>query len=236
MSLLTLVQSAALRLGLVPPDTVIDNPDETATRLRALANQSGMELMRRHDWTRLTKEQTFTTVAQEIQTSAIPADFDRFVNGTIFNRTSKRKLNGPLTAEEWQTQKSLTISILLDAFRVRGSDFIMLPTPTADETVAYEYISKYWVDADDDGTGDATSLAADAAVTLLDEETIVADCIWRYQQSAGLGYAESFRNAQVMIADRIARDGGRRTMDLGYTRSVSRPRLPSMPEGDWVGS
>lgn len=235
MSLLSIVRNASLRLGLVPPASVVGNPDETATRLHALANQAGQELVRRHDWQVLTKEKAFTTVAAETQTDAIPTDFDRFVDGTAFNRDAKRRLNGPLSAQEWQVQKSLTISILLDAFRVRGNSFLMIPNPTAGETVAYEYVSKYWVDDDADGVGEATSFVTDTDTALLDEETITADCIWRYQQSAGLGYAETFRIAQIMIADRIARDGGRRVMDLGYTRAVSRPRMPNMPEGDWTG-
>mgnify|MGYP007062751638 FL=1 len=233
MTLLSIVQDAALRMGLSSPTTVIDNTDETAQRIHALANQSGREIARMHQWKILTKEQTFTTTAAAVQTSAIPTDFDRFIDETIFNRSKLRRVVGPLTAEEWQVQASLTASVVTDAFRIRGADLIMIPTPTAGETIAYEYISKYWVDDDGDGDGDAVRFLADDDTSILDEEMITSDVIWRYRRSVGLNYAEDFRTAQMTIAGRVAADGGRRTLDLGRRRLNEKPRIPLLQEGSW---
>jgi hypothetical protein len=234
MTLLTIVQDSMLRMGFSNPASVVGNTDETVGRLFALANQSGRELSRLHQWQILTVEKTFTTVNAEAQTDTpIPADFDRFVDETIFNRSKKRRIVGPLTEEEWQVQKSLTASVITDAFRVRGGIFLIIPAPTADETIAYEYISKYWVDNDADGDGDAVAFAADSETALLDEEMITTDVIWRYRKSAGLNYAEDFRTAQITIAGRIAADGGRRTLDLGRRRLNQKPRIPYTPEGSW---
>lgn len=231
---MTICQDASLRMGFSNLSSVVGNTDETAGRLYALANQSGKELSRLHQWQILTKEKTFTTVAAETQTDTpIPTDFDRFVDETIFNRSKLRRLVGPLTEEEWQVQKSLTASVITDAFRVRGGSFLIIPAPTADETIAYEYISKYWVDNDGDGDGDLAAFAGDSETSLLDEEMITTDVIWRYRKSVGLNYAEDFRTAQITIAGRIAADGGRRTMDLGRRRLNQRPRIPYHPEGNW---
>lgn len=235
MSLLTIAQSAALRMGLPSPETVVANTtDEMAQRLYTLANQSGKELSRLHRWTALIKEQTFTTVADEAQTDAIPTDFDRFVDETIINRTAKRRLVGPLTAEEWAVQKGLTASVLTDAFRIRGASFLMIPTPTSGQTVAFEYVSKFWVDTDGDDAGDAAAFTSDSHTSVLDEEMITADVIWKYRQSAGLNYAEDHRTAQMIIAGRIAADGGRRTFDMGKRSFRMKPRIPMIPEGDWL--
>jgi hypothetical protein len=233
MSLLTIVSNAAARMGLPSPSSVVGNSDETASRLYALVNQSGKELSRLHQWRVLCAEKTFTTVADETQTDAIPADFDRFVDNTIINRTAKRRLVGPLTAEEWAVQKGLTASVLTDAFRIRGSSLLMIPTPTAGETVAYEYVSKYWVDTDGDNAGDAVAFSNDSHTSLLDEEMLTADSVWRYRQSAGLNYAEDHRTAQMIIAGRVAADGGRRTLDLGKRSFTQKPRIPMVPEGGW---
>lgn len=235
MSLLTICQDASSSLGLEPLSSVVANTNETAQRLYRLANRSGKALLRRHDWQVLTMEHTFTTVAAEEQTDTpVPADFDRFITGTFFNRTSKDYLQGPLSAQEWAEQKNLTAAVITDGFRLRGDTIIMIPIPTAGETIAYEYVSKYWVDTDADDTGDAFAFSADADASLLDEEMITLDVMWRYLDSAGLSYAEKKRDAELMIADRMARDGGKRIIDLGYRKMASsEARRPTIPEGGW---
>lgn len=235
MSLLSVARNAAMRLAVAVPDTIVDNTEETAQRLLSLANQSGREMARRHEWSFLTKEHTFIAVNDEIQTNApIPSDFDRIINGTVFNRTAKRRVVGPLTAEEWQVQMSLTASVVPEAFRIRGNQFLMTPAPADGDTIVYEYVSKWWADVNDDGSGDNTEYTTDTAVALLDEEAITVDVVWRFQQAAGLSYAETYRTAQIMIADRIARDGGRRIVDLGRARLTQKPRVPYIPDGSWT--
>lgn len=234
MTLLTICQSAALRVGLPAPQTIAANTtDELAQRLYTLVNQSGKEISRLHQWRVLTKEKTFTTVADYAQTDAIPDDFDRFVDNTIINRSAKRRLVGPLTAEEWAVQIGLTASVLTDAFRIRGADLLMIPVPTAGQTVAYEYVSKNWVDTDGDDAGDAAAFSADTHTSVLDEEMLTQDVVWRYRQSTGLNYAEDHRTAQMTIAARVAADGGRRTLDLGKRNFTMKPRIPMVPEGSW---
>ena len=232
MTLLTIVQGAAARCGLAQPSSVVSNTDETAVRLLSLTNAAGKALARRHNWSVLTKEKTFTTTAAAVQASAIPTDFDRFVDETLFNRTRKRRLTGPISAEEWQVQQALSASVLIDAFRIRGADMLITPTPAAGETIAYEYVSKYWVDTDADGDGDAVSFASDSYTSILDEEMLTLDVIWRYRASVGLNYAEAFREAQLMVADRIAGDGGRRTLNLATEPMIARPQI-NIQEGSW---
>jgi hypothetical protein len=76
-------------------------------QLLGLAQQEGKELARRHTWQRSSRKQTFTATATETQSTAIPSDFDRFIDETMFNRTRKRHVYGPLNPQEWQFQKSV---------------------------------------------------------------------------------------------------------------------------------
>ena len=145
MSLLTLIQDATDRLGIVRPGSVIGSADQQVRQLLGLANQEGKELARRHTWQSLQKEKTITATATETQTSAIPADFDRFINGTFYNRTLNRRVEGPLTPQEWASYKASTSTVLFDAFRQRGDALLLAPTPNADDSYAYEYVSTYWV-------------------------------------------------------------------------------------------
>jgi hypothetical protein len=238
MTLLALCQEVSGRLGLETLSSVASSTNQTARRLFRLSNASGRALARRADWQVMRKEHTFLTVAQYEQTNGdLPDDFDRYVQETGFNRTSTRPLAGPLTPQEWQQTQSLTANIApTDSIYIRGNVIYITPAPAAGETVAFEYMSKYWVETAASTTGaDATSFANDTDETVLDEEMITLDILWRYTQSRGLPYAEDFRSAELMIADRISRDGiGKRRMQMIKTRFGNRPIPPVVPEGSWV--
>lgn len=232
MSLLTIVQDTCRRLSLTVPTAVVASVDPNVTQIYGLLNQLGKDLVRAHPWQRLTKEKTITTTATETQTGAIPTDFSYFIPDSVFNRTRTRRVMGPLTAHEWQAEKAILASVLFDAFRVRGNNFIVTPVPPAGETWAYEYISTYWVDTDADGTGDATAFSMDADTTLLSEELLVLGAIWRFRQAKGLDYAEPFRDYQMAFLDAAGRDGGKRTLDMSGARPRG-ARIPYVSEGSW---
>ena len=142
MTLLTTLQDVAVKIGIDRPSSVIGSTDTTVKELLSFAQEEGKSLSKANDWQILIKEQTFTTTATETQASAIPSDFDRFVNETFWNRSKYRTLTGPLTPQEWQAVKASTISPVTDCFRYRGGSLLIAPTPTAGETMAFEYVSK----------------------------------------------------------------------------------------------
>jgi hypothetical protein len=151
LTLKSMVQAAAERMGLPEPDSVVANPEITAQRLLRMFQGAGMDLVRRHQWQALTKEHTFTTVAAETQTDTpIPSDFDRFIDESIYNRTENRRVLGPMNAREWQSNQALSASPVTDMFRIRGGSFLYYPAPTAGDTVAFEYVSRWWIDTDQD--------------------------------------------------------------------------------------
>lgn len=233
MSLLSLVQNAADRLGIVRPATVITSQDQQALRLLGFAQQEGKALARRHTWQILTKEGTFTSTATETQTSALPADFDRWIDETFFNRTRKRPVYGPLNAQDWQFAKSVVATVIIESFRQRGAanDILITPTPTAGDSYAYEYISKNWCAKSDATPQSAWALDTDTGI--LEEELITLGVIWRFKAGQGFDYAEDFRNYELMVAQAIARDGGKRTLNAGYSLQSRRPTAPMIQDGSW---
>ncbi len=233
MTLLTIVQDACRGIGLPVPTAVMTSQDDNVERVRRFVEQEGEELVDEFDWQFLQKEQTFTAVAQETQTSAVPSDFRRFIDHTFFNRTRKREVVGPLTPQEWQQQVSLTATVVVDAFRMRGDSILMVPNPQAGDSMAYEYIGKFWVDTDSDGTADAIAFAADTDTVLFDEGLLKLGAIWRYNEAKGLDYAEAFRTYEKKKKRLIGDDGGARVMDLGRTNMRRRALTPQVQEGSW---
>jgi hypothetical protein len=123
MTILTICTDAVDRIAItLSGTTVFSNTADTARQMRALANQEGKELMRRGSWEKLTKEVTFTSLAQETQTSVIPTDYDHMLNETFYNRTRKRQVLGPLSPTDWQAQKSILATVLYDSYRQCADD------------------------------------------------------------------------------------------------------------------
>lgn len=231
-TLLSLIQDVADRVGLARPTQVVGASDHQVRQLLALANQEGVEQARRYAWQAITKEQTFTTVAAETQTSAVPADFDRMVTGTFYNRTKSRTVTGPMTAQEWQDYKGRLATVVFDAFRIRGGDILIAPTPSAGETMAFEYVSKYWCGGASDTASTQAAYAADDDVTFLDDEAMRQGILWRFQRARGLDYAETFAGYEMHLAQLMGRDGGARTLYMGAV-SGNKPYPPVPPDGSW---
>ena len=152
------------------------------------------------------------------------------MDDSFFNRTQKRRLNGPLTPQEWQFHKSVVATTIIEAFRVRGSALLITPTPAASVTYAYEYISKNWCESS--GGTDQALWAADTDTGILSEELMTLGLIWRWQKAKSLDYAESFRTYENQVAAAMSRDGGKPTLYIGGN-TITSARLPIIKDGSW---
>jgi hypothetical protein len=224
MTLLVIVQHAADRLGLTRPSTVISSPDENARILLGMAQEEGESLADRHTWQALQTEHTFST-ADTVASYALPSGFDTLIKDTVFNRTSRRRMQGDLSPSQWQETQASLVTMVNPAFRIRGSLFYISPTPTAIETIAYEYVTKNWCQSSG-GTGQA-AWAADTDVGLLDEELFKLGVIWRYKAKKGFDYAEDMNTYEIAVNKAILKDGARVTID---TSCVERDRVPMSPQ------
>jgi hypothetical protein len=235
MSILTIVQDVSNRIGLPVPSTVIGSNDTQVRQLLGLAQQEGKELSRRGPWQVLTKEKTITATATEIQTGAIPTDFERMIEGTFWNRTQDRRVVGPLTPQKWQMLQTGLYSLMWDAYRIRGNDMLMSPVPQAGDILAYEYVSTYWL-TNAAGSTERASWTADDDVAKLDEELITLGVIWRFLKAKGLDYSEAFSTYERMVERKLGNDGGMAILDLNGDRldGAGGAYDPFISEGNWT--
>lgn len=232
MTLLELIQDVADLLGIPRPSTVVGSTDAGVRQLLQLANREGRELSSRYPWQALTVEATFTTVATESQgtlASIIGATqvLRSVVNDTLWNRTTGEPVCGPRDARTWQAYKSTTFTSPLSEYRIRGGYLLMLPAPTAGQTVALEYVSRCWL-TDTTGATFRQAFAVDTDEVLLDHEIMRVGLEWRWLQRKGFEYAESFASYERLVADAMARDGTKATLSLGgdsYDGEMAIPRL-----------
>lgn len=232
MTLLTTVQKAARRVGVPRPNVVATATDPTVALLFELAQQEGEELARYGDWRALRKEKTFTTVAAETQTDTpIPTDFAGFIDETLWNRSARRPLWGPIDPAEWQAYKAQTTFPVRDGFTLRGTSWLMQPTPTAGQTIAYEYRSANWCQSS--GGTAQSAWAADTDTGLISERLMRLGLIWRFKQARGLEWQTDHENYLSEVDSELAKERPRKIIDL---KSGGPPqRIPGLvvPEGNW---
>lgn len=232
MTLLSVMQDAWARLGIddSTPDAVVSSADASMRVLRALLTQEGKELAARGNWQRLVREQSITTTATQIQTGAIPADFSRLIPETAWNYTENEPLLGPTAPKEWQALSAGLVGPPDLWFRLRGNDFLLLPTPVAGLNIRFEYVSTYWVDTDADGDGDAVTFSADTNTFLLSEELLTLGVIWRWLKRNRLPYSDEFTEYNLQVQQELARDGVKGPLNMGGKRLGRRSMVP---DGSW---
>lgn len=235
MSLLTICSNAAVQLNIPVPSSVIGSVDPQAVLLLRCARAEGKSLASRHAWQKLLSEHTFTTVATAAQTSSIPADFDRLIPESMFNRTTRRKVWGPVDSAEWQSIQASLVTRVDHAFRIRAGTIYLTPTPSADQTVAYEYVSTKWC-AETTGVTAAADWAADTDVAYLGtnagitEEAMTLGVVWRFRKSKRLEYAADEQDYERAVVDLIMRDGSRPTLTTDPISSDRVPHAPQVPD------
>lgn len=213
MTALTIIQTAAAWLGLPMPPTAFSATDTQTVQLRGLLNEEGIELALwpDHAWTKLMMEKTFTTLAQPVQTGAVPSDFGRFCDGSMWDRTTDRPVWGPMSPQQWQQQMAgPTFTTMYLGFRIRGNDFLITPTPAAGDTIAYEYVSNLYVysAAGTPATPNQNAFQADGDTCIFDETMMARGLRWRFLRSKGLDYSQEYSTWIDLVQRVVARDGG----------------------------
>lgn len=233
MSVLSIVQSVCLRVGLDSPSAVLSSTDLQVKQILELSNEAGQELSRSYPWSALLAVGNYTTVATESQGSVqtIAPGLDYIINDTIWNRTLRRPVFGPKPPVDWEQQKAMAINGPWSSYRIIGGVLTMYPIPTAGEECYFEYISKNWVSTSTGST--SATWTNDADTPLLDNNMIVLDTIWRFKAAKGFSYAEDFNKAKRLALDLQVRDSGKDTLSLTSGRYDIYPGVV-VPAGSWA--
>lgn len=239
MTVLSIVQSVMGRLSLTRPSVVVTSTDRNVVQFLELLQEGAEKLSKEGSpsgWQALQAQHTFVTVAQEEQTNTpIPVDLRRFVPDSFYNRTTNRKLTGPLSPQQYQqVQVYPQLAAPYLAWRERLGTFLLDPVPPAGETIAYEYISSYW--AIGSGGQAKAMFTADEDTTYLDEELLKLDLRWRWKEAKGLDYGEDMATFERSLSLALGDDGGSGQLNQGGPGTGLPDWRYNIPDGNWPGA
>lgn len=234
MSLLTICQQAADEIGIARPSAVASSTDQTVRQLMTLASRSGKLLAGRRDWTALQTVRTFTTTAAENQgaVKTLLPGYRKLIGETGWDASRRFKIQGPMSPVEYERRKIAAETGTSFSLRILNGNLLLFPAPTDTTTqISIEYVSDYWA-TKADGTSPSDKFAMDTDVSVLDEDLITLELVWRFKRAKGFAYGDEQAEAEQQIVEAMADDGGRRSHNLAGG-SDGGAKVPQIPEGWW---
>jgi hypothetical protein len=234
VTVLTIAQAVADEVGIPRPSSLVGSTDDTARQLLALLNREGQDLIAAHDWAACQRDKT-VTVTSGTATYAVPTDFAKIIDDTMWDTTNKWPMLGPLNSTEWaMLLKGISISTPRRIWRLVGKSdgtysgatafYVQIaPTPTnSTDTFYYEYISNGFARKSADAS--AGVFDDDADIPILPEQLFILGGIWRFLRAKGLPYDEEKDAYEREVARCMAQDKSARVLSLS-NRSTFGPRF-----------
>ncbi len=144
----TLINRAALEVGLTPENDPFASEDQSFVQLRGLLDAAGQELIEYHPWQRFVNRYAFNT-SDNGQTGSypLPEDFAYMIDQTGWDNSNKLAVGGPLTAQDWTylAGRDLSRSTIYVSFRLFDGEMQVYPQPPpANINISFEYVARNW--------------------------------------------------------------------------------------------
>lgn len=150
---LTVINRAAVEIGLDPTPDPFSTDDKSYLQLIALLNTAGEELATAYNWEFLVRSYQITTLNTDSGDYTLPNDFLYMLPQTGWELANQVPVSGPLSAQDWTylEGRNLASTTIYASFRQRQGLFSIFPQPPPDGLdIRFEYQTKNWVlDADD---------------------------------------------------------------------------------------
>lgn len=219
----TVINQAAREMSLISAD--VTNPyastDPNLLQMCSLLTKAGREIIREHLWNQHLTTHTFVTVAGT-SIYNLPTDFLRMVNQTGWNRTSKLPMGGPLDPQVWEYITSggsaITHRILFRP-RNRKIEFVNGTSTPGSQTIAFEYLSTYWVQATGQTAGNKTKPTAYTDTILFDSHLIVAKLKQLFKRERGFDATVAEEDFKAALASVMRDDTPAPVLSLNASRS-----------------
>jgi hypothetical protein len=175
---------------------------------------------------------------------ALPSDFQRVIDSTIWDRSRFWSMRGPQSPQQWQLYKSSVIgrAAIQRRFRFREiagvQKFSIDPVPTDNNSAfVFEYVSNAWCKS---ALGaKQTTWQADTDVGILDEYLIELGVRWRMMRRLGFAYNEELDEYDREVSKAKAKDGGMAVLDMtppDHLTLIGPWNLPETNFGGVIGS
>ena len=210
-----IVNRAAVQCGLASVADPFASTDPNFVQLVELLNVVGEDLLSAAKWSHLVTETTIVTAASATF-YALPADYDRMLDNTEWNRTNRLPMLGPLSGQETQFIKAILSGTLVQvAYRIQGNTITFPIAPSNAQTLAFEYMSNNWAWTAAGAAPDISTTATTTDTVLYDPEVTMAGLRLAYLDAKGFDIATAQRRYAEKLEHAIGKNVGARLLNIG---------------------
>lgn len=232
MSLLSLAKGVAARCNIVPPSSIVTNPDPTAQQLMAALQDAGDEVQERWTWLNL-KGPVATFSGDGVTTLfPLPANFGVLSPSDIFVSSlyPSLRLPGPISDELLLQMKEFPFTPYPSVWRPFTNNQIeFFPALGAGEIVSYVYGSKLWITNSMGVPNGDGQWQADTDLSVISERVIRLGGIRNWKSFKGLDFSKEDEDFENCFLRKAGQEDQGRIVDMSSTPLV---------EGDnwWPGT
>ena len=234
MTLLNIVKEFFRRTGIREPQILFSSKDLQLIQVIGLANEVVEDLsLTRKQWTAQEREASFLALATEVQRplTEIAPGFLWMVDESFFNRTTKLKIEGPMSASQWQAAKSVTYASAYSQFRFVGNELRLYPAPAINDVLAFEYRSNYLIRGADNTYKQYFS--ADDDEFVLDPSLLIAGLRAFWKKDKGLASEAEYRSYERLVQNFSAHDKANTELSMNGSCQDRRPGI-FIPDSDYT--
>jgi len=209
VSFLTIAQDVAIAVDFPAPSAAFASSDPAVKKMRRSIESTSYSLGKIHAWKTMRAEGTFTSLATETQTSMLPTGFDRFIPETVWDRTDKTLLIGPISEVEWAGLKAFAYADssrrkFIQRGNTASTSILMIPVPAAGKTFGFAYVNTYFCES---SSGTAQSAwAADADISRIDAELVTLGAISDFLWTEGMNHEKADSDFEDMFNQLVKND------------------------------
>lgn len=209
------------------PATIVGNSNDTAKLIFQAIRKATQIVLWANSWQRLVQDYTFATVPdQEEYDLPVGISQTNIIPYTLWNRTTRFQLNGPISFNQWQLFKNLLlIPTIIQQWIMLDNKIKLYPTPTAVQTLSLLFSSNLCIRSE--GGAEQSEWEADDDYSILNEYAIELQATWIYLKQLERPYEEEKEMADNYLQQLIQQDGSRQVIGVNMQSLPPQYPLPS---------
>ena len=206
----TVINRAAVEVGLLPTPDPMSSADETFIQLRGLLNGAGQELVDLHPWQVLNRTFEFQTKDGDDGSYDLPDDFSYMIDQTGWDKSNRVAIGGPLSAQDWSylDGRDLVSQSIYASFRLVDNKFDLYPQPPpVGLDIRFEYISRNWV-VEQNFTDYKDEAEGTSDIVLYEPLLIIKMLKCKFLEAKGFDGTAARHEFEILLASRQGKDEG----------------------------
>ena len=217
MTILSAMQSAAIRLIGRKPSTFFSTTNQFETEIADLVTETARDIAKSHDWQALLKLAVLNGDGSKT-TFDLPPDYDRMmIKGQVHSKSWATWRFTPARDLDQLMDFKAGLSVLNPGiWTMLGGKMEFYPAPASGETPKFYYVSRNFAASTTGAPQDI--FQKDTDEFLLDDRLLTLGLLWRWKAQKGMEYAELMASYEKALAEDIGRDKGSRILAVGRGR------------------